>query len=190
MGRAALRNAEARFQRRGDRAFESRRCCSDRQSCNDRTGRGAGIFDRGRLAYRRLQESMEYRLLDMRLVERLRCDCCGRPCAMGARLGHPRINSLSFRLVRHFWNAAELRPSEPLWRHGHCMDNGQARTDGAYGGGLRTRTFHPRGPRSSRLRLATAGCGRVCLPWREPRFGEIPSHWPAHQCLAGDGSWP
>jgi hypothetical protein len=69
---------------------------------------GLGYSNWCRLAERPVQEPLEHRLLDLRLVERFRCNRFGGPCALGTWLGHARIHNLSLGVVRRFWHEAEL----------------------------------------------------------------------------------
>ena len=79
---------------------------------------------RQRIAHRRSAESLEYRLLDVRLIERFRRDRRGRVGAVGHRFRHARLDSVSLGVVRRFRNAAQLWAGEPSRRDGHCVVDG------------------------------------------------------------------
>jgi hypothetical protein len=71
-----------------------------------------------------VQKSVEYEVLDVRVVERFWRDCIGGDGALGDRFGYAWFDYLSIVLVRSFRDAAQLWAREPTRRDGDCMDDG------------------------------------------------------------------
>ena len=87
-------------------AAHSRGCRSHRQGGDDRACRRLGILRRQRVPHRARKKSVEHELLDVRLLQRIRCDCCRRACSVGAWFRHARFDYLPVRVVRRLGNAS------------------------------------------------------------------------------------
>ncbi len=133
------------------------------KAVDDRVGRRTGLSLRFRLDDRRRQESLEHRLLDLRLVERFGCDYGGGPGGFRHRHGDLGIDRVSLGFLRRLGLASHLRSSRPRRSHGALIFHGQDRPHVPHCGRLLAGAHRDQRSRSQRRRLAARSAGALHL---------------------------